>query len=119
VWGELVAVDDAALAWLDAKEGVDRGYYRRAEVLVRGGTPAVTYTVVEPAAVEQVPRVDYLQHMMDAAWALGTPPDWQDFLAGLREEAAAHPEPARFRTRPRAVALTGTLAGTGARGERY
>ena len=115
VWGELLAVDDEALAWLDGKEGVDRGYYQRASVLLRDGTPAVTYTVVEPAAVEQVPRADYLQHMVDAARALGTPPGWQDFLTGLQDEAAANPEPGTFRRRQHAVAP----AGTGARGEQY
>lgn len=97
VWGELVEVDDDALAFLDTKEGVDQGWYRRATVPVTTGGEALTYTVVEPAEVEQVPRAEYLQGMVAAARALGFPRSYRDFLDGLLAEVRGGAEPGRFR----------------------
>jgi hypothetical protein len=114
VWGELLEVDDDALAVLDTKEGVALGWYRRAEVEVRDVGPALTYTVVEPAHPELAPRTDYLQAMVDAARALGFPPGYQQFLEGLLREVADSPEPGRFRAQQPAAALR-----TGARREHY
>ncbi|MGY1709191.1 gamma-glutamylcyclotransferase family protein [Geodermatophilus sp. SYSU D00758] len=100
VWGELLEVDEAALTFLDAKEGVAQGWYRRAVVPVRAGTgagEALTYVVVEPARVEQVPRPDYLQRMVTAARELGLPAGYQVFLRGLLAEVRAGTAPGRFR----------------------
>jgi gamma-glutamylcyclotransferase len=114
VWGELLEVDDEALAVLDTKEGVELGWYRRAEVEVRDVGPALTYTVVQPADPELAPRADYLAGMAAAARTLGFPAGYQQFLADLATEAAEHPEPGRFRTLQPAVA-----ARTGADREQY
>jgi gamma-glutamylcyclotransferase (GGCT)/AIG2-like uncharacterized protein YtfP len=111
VWGELLEVDDAALAVLDAKEGVELGWYRRAEVEVRDVGPALTYTVVEPADPELAPREDYLAGMLAAARALGFPAGYRQFLEDLAVEAAVHPLPGQFRAAP--------LVRTGADREQY
>jgi len=111
VWGELLEVDDDGLAVLDTKEGVPLGWYRRAQVPVRDVGPALTYTVVEPADPELAPREDYLAGMIAAARTLGFPAGYQQFLADLAVEAAAHPLPGRFRA--------AALVRTGADREQY
>ena len=114
VWGELLEVDDEALAVLDTKEGVALGWYRRAEVEVRDVGAALTYTVVQPADPELAPRADYLAGMAAAARTLGFPAGYQQFLADLATVAAELPEPGGVRALQPAVA-----ARTGADREQY
>ena len=89
VEGVLYLVNERGLKLLDKFEGVDRGLYQRAFVVVEDekGTPhrAVCYQIVDKAIVTVPPSVEYLTKLVKGAEAFGLSPD---YIQGLRDRLA-------------------------------
>lgn len=89
VEGVLYLVTERALKVLDKFEGVARGLYQRAFVVVEDekGTPhrAVCYQIVDKAIVTIPPSLEYLTKLVKGAEAFGLSPD---YIQGLRDRLA-------------------------------
>lgn len=93
VWGALFEVNDEDLAKLDRHEGAHLSppAYVRVQVQVAASDgaslDAITYEVLDKAAAEHSPNVEYLSLILDGARKWGLPQAYQETLRRFEDQS--------------------------------
>ncbi len=90
ILGLLYDMSPEALEALDSIAGVDKGYYKKIDISVRGKDgaemPAITYVIPEPGGPFQ-PSTDYTRPILAGARALRLPPAYIEKLESIIKAA--------------------------------